>query len=175
MNCPKVALICGISGSGKTKFARLLEEKGFFRLSLDEELYPDFYLFAPLMTDEYRAVLKQEGINRIKSRMVNLIADGKNVALDMPFCKRAQREDFCSLIRSKGAEPMLIFLDAELSVLKERLAKRQGKNGWENLPVSEKELERFWNNFERPDPDENFIFVNANREFDIDEIIKAAL
>jgi dephospho-CoA kinase len=34
-----VVLMCGVAGSGKTTFAKLLERKGFARLSIDEEVW----------------------------------------------------------------------------------------------------------------------------------------
>ncbi len=34
-----VVLMCGIAGSGKTTFSQRLEEQGFIRLSIDEEVW----------------------------------------------------------------------------------------------------------------------------------------
>lgn len=34
-----VVMMCGVAGSGKTTFAQQLEEAGFIRLSIDEEIW----------------------------------------------------------------------------------------------------------------------------------------
>ena len=75
---PKLYMVCGISGSGKTFYAKKLEEKGVFRLSIDEELWPDFFLLDPLLSGEHRAVLEEQATARIKSRAANLVAEGRS-------------------------------------------------------------------------------------------------
>lgn len=152
---PKLYMICGISGSGKTFYAKKLEQRGVLRLSIDEELWPDFFVLDPLLSAEHKAMLKEQAMARIKSRAANIVAAGRSVCIDMPFCKRAQRDGFRSFAAEIGAEPVLVYLKADLPVLKERLAAREGKNGPNALPVSEAELLRYWNGFERPDADEN--------------------
>ena len=152
---PKLYMICGISGSGKTFYAKKLERQGVVRLSIDEELWPDFFILDPLLCAEHKAMLKEQAEARIKSRAANLIAAGRDVSIDMPFCKRAQRDEFRAFAREHGAAAVLVYLKAELPVLKARLATREGKNGPNALPVSEEELLRYWNGFERPAPEEN--------------------
>lgn len=156
---PKLFIICGISGSGKTFYSKKLEEKGVVRLSVDEELWPDFFVLNPMLSSEHKAVLKAQAIERIKSRASNFISFGKSVSVDMPFCKRAQRDEFRKFALDTGAEPVLIYLKAELAVLKKRLADRAGKNGPNALPVSEEELMRFWYGFEKPAADEMPIII----------------
>ena len=58
---------------------------------------------------------------------------------------------------------MLIYMKAELSVLKERLAARKGKNGPNALFVSEEELMRYWNGFERPLSEENATVIEQEQ------------
>ena len=163
MEQPKLYMVCGISGSGKTFYAKKLEEKGVFRLSIDEELWPDFFLLDPLLSGEHRAVLKEQATARIKSRAANLAAEGRSVCIDMPFCKRSQREEFREYAKKIGAEPVLIYMKAELSALKERLAARKGKNGPNALFVSEEELMRYWNGFERPLSEENATVIEQEQ------------
>ena len=99
MEQPKLYMICGISGSGKTFYAKKLERQGVVRLSIDEELWPDFFILDPLLCAEHKAMLKEQAEARIKSRAANLIAAGRDVSIDMPFCKRAQRDEFRAFAR----------------------------------------------------------------------------
>ncbi len=156
---PKLYMICGISGSGKTFYAKQLERQGVVRLSLDEELWPDFFVLDPLLCAGHKALLREQALARIKSRAANLIAAGRDVSIDMPFCKRAQRDEFRAFAAECGAAPVLICLKADLPVLRERLAAREGKNGPNALPVSERELLMYWNGFERPTADESPIIA----------------
>ena len=89
----------------------------------------------------------------------------------MPFCKRAQRDSFRAHVENCGGEPVLIWINTDLSVLKERLADRAGKNGPNNLPVSEEEIEMYWRGFQRP-ADEKHIEIDGNKPFDIGKILE---
>ena len=48
-------------------------------------------------------------------------------------------------------------------MLKERLAARKGKNGPNELFVSEEELMRYWNGFERPLSEENATVIEQEQ------------
>lgn len=169
---PKLVMMCGTSGSGKTYFSKLLESRGFVRLSIDEELWPDFYVLSDMLTPKHRAFLKESGIERLKSRAANLISDGKSVVIDMCFCHKVQRDEFRAFGESLGAAVVLIYMKASLPVLKERLSDRAGKNGPNSLPVSEDELLRFWNGFQPP-KGEGEIVIDSEKPVDIDEILKS--
>ncbi|MGN0629332.1 MAG: AAA family ATPase [Oscillospiraceae bacterium] len=168
---PKLVMMCGTSGSGKTYFSKLLESRGFARLSIDEELWPDFYVLSDMLTPEHKAFLKEQGMERLRSRAANFVADGKNVVIDMCFCHKAQRDEFRTFGESLGAEPVLIYIKASLPVLRARLADRAGKNGPNSLPVSEEELLRFWSGFQPPEG-EGEIVIDSEKPIDIDEILK---
>ena len=164
-------MICGISGSGKTCFSKLLELEGVPRLSMDEELWPDYFVYSDFITDEHRDYLYSEATKRLKARVANFCADGKSVSVDMPFCKRAQRDEFRAHIENCGGEPVLVWIKTDLPVLKSRLAERAGKNGPNNLPVSEREIEMYWRGFQRP-TDENAIVIDGEKPFDTDSFLE---
>lgn len=168
---PKLVMMCGTSGSGKTYFSKLLESRGFARLSIDEELWPDFYVLSDMLTPEHKAFLKEQGMERLRSRAANLLAGGKNVVIDMCFCHKSQRDEFRAFSESLGAAPVLIYMKAGLPVLMARLADRTGKNGPNSLPVSEEELLRFWGGFQPP-KGEGEIVIDSEKPIDIDKILK---
>ena len=164
-------MICGISGSGKTAFSKNLELHGIPRISMDEELWPDYYVYPGLLSKEHLGFLYEQATERIFAKIRNFCAEGRPCSVDMPFCKRAQRDIFRAHIESCGGEPVLIWINTDLPVLKKRLAEREGKNGPNNLPVSEEEIEMFWKGFQRP-YDEKHIEIDGNRDFEMDEILK---
>lgn len=161
---PKVYMVCGISGSGKTAFSKNLELSGIPRISMDEELWPDYYAYTGLISEEHRRFLYENAEKRIFARIKNFCAEGHSCSVDMPFCKRAQREKFRAHIESSGGEPVLVWINTDISVLKSRLSDRNGKNGPNELPVSESELMMYWKGFERPF-DENYIEIDGEKPF----------
>ncbi len=164
-------MVCGISGSGKTFFSKKLELLGVPRISMDEELWPDYCVYGELLSDEHRKFLYKQALERVLSKVKNFCSEGHSCSVDMPFCKKAQRDMFRAQIESCGGEAVLIWVNTDISVLKSRLADRKGKNGPNELPVSEKELMNYWNGFERPFS-EIHTEVNGEQPFDIEEILK---
>lgn len=70
-----LALLAGVSGSGKTTFARTLVARGFVRLSIDEVVWArggDWAMLAAGVEDELRG------------RLVALLRQGRDVVLDYP-------------------------------------------------------------------------------------------
>lgn len=164
-------MISGISGSGKTAFSKKLELSGIPRISMDEELWPDYYAYPGLLSEEHLDFLYKQALERIFARIRNFCAEGKSCSVDMPFCKREQRDIFRAHIENCGGEPVLIWINTDLPVLKKRLAEREGKGGPNNLPVSEAEIEMFWKGFQRP-VDEEHVEIDGNLEPDIEFLIK---
>ena len=164
-------MICGISGSGKTFFSKKLELCGVPRISMDEELWPDYYVYPGLFSDEHLDFLYKQATERIFSKIRNFCAEGRACSVDMPFCKAAQREAFRAQIENFGGKPVLVWVSADLPVLKRRLADRIGKNGPNNLPVSEAEIEMYWRGFERPECEEH-IEIDGTADFDVNKILE---
>ena len=164
-------MVCGISGSGKTAFSKKLELSGVPRISMDEELWPDFYVLGDMISDEHKDFLYEQAMERIFSKVRNFCAGGRPCSVDMPFCKRAQRDSFRAHVENCGGEPVLIWINTDLAVLKQRIADRTGKNGPNNLPVSEEEIEMFWRGFQRP-VDEEHIEIDGTADFDVKKILE---
>lgn len=167
----KVIMICGVSGSGKTYLAKLLELKGVPRLSIDNELWPDFYVLSDLLSKEHKNYLYSEATKRIVARMKNYISENKVCTIDMPFCHRETRDYFRAQIEEAGGKPLLLWLKADLPVLKQRLCDRKGKNGPDNLPVSAEEVERYQKGFE-PITETECVVINTENPIDIDSVFK---
>jgi len=79
---------------------------------------------------------------------------GISVVLDFGVWSREEREDFRTRAAGVSARSELIFLDEPLDVLKERVSTRNEIPEQAAYPISEADLDEWWQRFERPSPDE---------------------
>ena len=101
---PLVVMMCGVAGSGKTTFSQRLEKEGFFRLSIDEEIWATngrFGIDFPIeMIDEY----KKEAERKLRNQLIKLIQDKQQVVIDFSFWNRVRREQYKKLIEKYGGK-----------------------------------------------------------------------
>lgn len=144
-----VVVMCGISGSGKTRFARRLEERGFVRVSADVllwERYGDD--FPSLSPDVKKAAFI--GVGRmIEEALVPLLEKGARVVVDSTMCKRAKRDAMKALCGRYGIKPEIVYMETAPQVLAERLARRSG-DGPDDQLVTPEQLEMYCAGFEAP-------------------------
>ena len=95
---PKVFMVCGISGSGKTAFSKKLELSGVPRISMDEELWPDFYVLGNLISDEHKDFLYKQASERIFAKIRNFCAEGRArpLSLSLKFSRSISTATFRS-------------------------------------------------------------------------------
>ena len=145
-----VVLMCGVPGSGKTRHAKSLERTGYVRLSVDEEMWRlDQELAASFGTPEYfEFTLAVE--QQVRSRLVELIAEGSDVVVDLSFWSRRRREEYKALITAHGAVWQLVYLEVPRQELLRRLALRRLDPGPNSAPVGPDYLDKFLAGFEAP-------------------------
>jgi len=154
----RLVLMCGISGSGKTVFARHLEDIGYVRLSVDELIWDEFGdSFASMPFSEQQPIFQSINIE-LSGHLERLLAEGHKVVVDATMCKRAKRDCICALASKYGVKPLLVYLKAPLSVLLRRLAGRKGLGPNDQI-VPFEQLKGFYANFEAPGDDENYIQI----------------
>lgn len=155
----RVVLMCGISGSGKTVFARSLEKLGFIRISTDELLWEKYgrdFFSLPLRLQQDAFI----GMNAvIESLCMKLVDEGKNVVVDATMCKKSKRDQMRERCRRIGIQPVIVYMDAPFEVLRNRLSKRKG-TGPDDLIVDEIQLRKFCSGFEFPGYDENPVVIS---------------
>lgn len=158
----KAMLVCGVSGAGKTTFARgLSEREGYVRLSLDELAWEKFgAAFADMPGPDQGAELRALQ-PELRRRMSDVIARGRAVVVDFPMCKRSVRDEFRAAATAAGADVQLVFMDTPLDELRRRLAARKFTDA-NSLPVSAEMVGRFFAGFQRPDSDENAMVITAD-------------
>lgn len=162
---PKAVLISGISGSGKTTYARMLEASGYTRITLDEIIWERYGAGFPKLSAAEQQQATAQAEDELERRLREALRQGRDVALDWCMCKRPKRDRMRRAADECGAEVKLVYMECGLDEIKQRLARRSviGPN---SLPVSPEMAEKFYRGFQRPDKDEDaeLIDTNAKRE-----------
>lgn len=150
-NVPVAYLLIGLTGSGKTTYARRLEaETGILRLSVDEEVfarngrhgidYPEH---------EYRA-RERPVVDEIQQRLAEAIQSGRSVVLDYGLWRRSERDAYKKLVEDAGGSWRLIYLKVDKAELLRRLVARNSRTDANALTVTPEALEEFFTRFDEP-------------------------
>ncbi len=112
---PILHLICGLPGSGKTTFARQLEEQGTgVRLSPDEWMTSlGLHLY-----DE----AARERVEQLQWTLAQrLLSAGTDVILENGFWSKEERDSYRATAQSLGCDTRLHFLDVPVEELQRRI------------------------------------------------------
>lgn len=151
-----VHLLCGRPGSGKTTFARELEETHrAIRYTYDEWMV-QLYGRSP---DQFETLFNRVSnlIWRIATRNLAL---GTDIILDKGFWYKRDRENVRQAAAAIGANSKLYFLDAPIDVLRNRVLTRS-KSDQNSLWINNWAFTEFINRFEPPGDDEDFILIRT--------------
>ena len=130
-NVPKVYLITGGTGAGKTTYAlKLAAETGGIRFSIDDWMSTLFWMDSPNPISHDWAM---ERINRSEIQMwktaQQVLVQGLPVILDLGFTKVAHRQKFYDLAKQAEAEPMLYWVDISPEERWRRVQSRNAEKG----------------------------------------------
>jgi len=149
---PRLIIVCGLPGSGKTTHARLLEARlGAIRFAPDEwmdALSLDLY-------DEQRRG-KIEALQWKLGR--DLLALGLTVIIEWGTWGRSERDTLRLGARALGAAVELHYLSAPVDVLFERIQRRP----LEDPPIERDQLLRWAETFQVPTPEEIALFDKSS-------------
>jgi predicted kinase len=146
-----VVLMCGMAGSGKTTYAQQLEQQGFERLSIDEEVWRRFGRYGV----DYPAA-DYDGLSALieadlQERLSKLLEQGRYVVIDFSFRHRSQRDHYKRLIERAGGTWRLLYLKVEPDELRRRLTRRSARvDANAAFPITDEILDRYRNDFEAP-------------------------
>ncbi|WP_313556349.1 AAA family ATPase [Miniimonas arenae] len=141
---PRVVLMCGISGSGKSTAARTLVDQGWVRLSTDDAAWR-----RGVRTFPVSAALAEELEGEQRTALLDLVRAGRDVVVDAPFATRALRSEYRALLEAVGVTPEVWFVVVDAEVAVRRLAGR-GSAGPDDVRVAEDAARALVAGFEPP-------------------------
>jgi predicted kinase len=150
-------IVVGFIGAGKTTFARKLEkETGAVRFTKDEWMVRLFGNSPPA-----------DSFEDYDQRMAALATDialaclkaGIDVIIDEGFWTKEHRNAIRGKVRQAGATPKMYYLEVPRGVMKARTLKRTEDPPADSFAIVEEAFDHYWNFFEPPGDDEDFIFV----------------
>lgn len=150
---PRVILVCGSAGSGKSTYARHLEREGYRRLSFDEQAWSRGYVSHPLTDDAAKQIH-----DHLQHELVEQIRAGSNVVVDTSFWSEASRQDYRRLLEPLGIRPVVHYLDTPREVVLERLSKRSNQ-GPHDIAVPRDRAIAYLDGFEVPTPQEGPLVI----------------
>lgn len=145
--------MCGPSGSGKSAYALGLEAEGMERLSFDVEMWRRGIRAVPL-----DPALRTEIETELRSRLLALVAAGRDVVLDFSFWSRAMRDDYRALLAPSGVVPETVYLATDRATVLARVRSRLGRHA-DDFELPEALAAEYFDHFEVPTPDEGPLTV----------------
>ncbi|WP_238651575.1 AAA family ATPase [Paenibacillus piscarius] len=148
---PVAVMMCGVAGSGKTTFAQKLEQQGFVRLSIDEDIWSTHGRYGIDYPEEAYESYKEQSERKLRKELGELLAGKHHVVVDFSFWQRQRRDEYKQLIEQHGGQWVLVHLKVEPEELRRRLRIRSERyDANAAFTITEDILTRFLNGFETP-------------------------
>ncbi|MHA1546060.1 MAG: AAA family ATPase [Alphaproteobacteria bacterium] len=161
----RVTLIAGPTGAGKTTHARhICEQTGALRFSIDEWMAALFGADTPEPPTFDWAIARVERCEaQIWAVCVQALGAGVDVALDLGFTTRAQRERFRQLAVAQGAQSVLHYVTAQKSLRHSRVQRRNADHSETfAFAVTDAMFKFMEARLEVPDPAENAEIITTD-------------
>lgn len=148
---PVAVMMCGVAGSGKTTFALKLEQEGFVRLSIDEDIWSTHGRYGIDYPEEAYESFKEQSEHKLRKELIELLAGKRHVVVDFSFWQQRRRDEYKQLIEQHGGQWVLVQLMVEPEELRRRLRIRSTRfDANAAFTITEEILTRFLNGFETP-------------------------
>ncbi|OKK02415.1 ATP/GTP-binding protein [Streptomyces sp. CB03234] len=167
MTGPLAVLLVGITGSGKTVLAQALAERGFVRLSVDEEVHHLHGRYGVDYPEHEYFERERPVIEAVRGQLIEHLAAGRNVVLDHGLWLRSDREEWKKTVSVAGGRPRLVYLPVAKAELLRRLDQRNRRQDANALTVSPQALDDFFARFEPPGDDEEAVVYTG----DVDVVV----
>jgi len=151
---PRLVLVCGPAGSGKSTHARRYAGAGYTVVSVDELAWEAGNAAAhPLPPDVATAVA-----HALRARVEDLLAAGRDVVVDSSFWSRAARDEYRALGARHGARTVVVHVDTPRDVALARVAARRAAHP-HDVVLAPDVAAAYHDGFEVPTPDEGEVEV----------------
>lgn len=154
---PRVYLICGFIGAGKSTFSKKLEEKtGAVRITKDEWLI-ELFGHDPRIEgySHYDHV-----ICKLTRRVAfDFAKHGTDVIIDEGFWAKSERDQMKEKIEKLGAECILYYVKASKEDMKARVLNRSKNPSKDSFEIEEEMFDSYLKFWQPPTEDENPIIV----------------
>lgn len=150
---PRVVLMCGLCCSGKTRYARRLEQQGYVRISADKGAWRHAGGDPAHLSHEMRMKIFRRVFAELTDNLRSLVEQGRDVVVDSTLCKRAKRDEMRDICRGLGVSHKLVYCCAPEAEIRRRAALRSGI-GPDDLIIDGDDLNSYIRNFEAPGADE---------------------
>ena len=147
---PVVYLLIGLTGSGKTTYARRLEAEGVLRLSVDEEVFARNGRYGVDYPEHEYPERERPVVQEVRERLAEAVLAGRSVVLDYGLWRRTERDSYKKLVEDVGGRWRLIYLKVDRAELLRRLDARNRRDDANALKVTPEALESFYARFEEP-------------------------
>ncbi|MFG2690886.1 AAA family ATPase [Streptomyces sp. NPDC048405] len=159
---PLAVLLAGLTGSGKTTVAQALADRGYFRLSVDEEVHRLHGRYGVDYPEHTYCERERPVVEVTRDRFIKEIEAGNDVVLDHGLWRRAERDAWRQAAREAGGLPVVVYLPADRDELLRRLAERNEREDANALTVTPEALDDFFARFDPPSDDEDVVVCTGN-------------
>lgn len=143
-------MLCGLTGSGKTTYAKKLENKDLIRLSVDEIIFEQYGRYCVDYPEAEYSKYYEPAVKEFDNRLIELLKNNKSVILDTGCWTKADRDRYKGLIKEYGCEWKLLYFKVAPEILIQRLEERNKRSDANSLKVTNEALCDFIKRFEEP-------------------------
>ncbi|MEO7364206.1 MAG: ATP-binding protein [Candidatus Saccharimonadales bacterium] len=147
---PRLALFCGIPGSGKTTLAKRLESNGEGIRICTDDWQADLEVKSGPMYDDFHERLQK----RLYKLSIELLQSGQDVILEDGLWMEQERAEKLADAKRCGATVALHFFDLSFNETLHRLEARNTEQPHGMVAMNKDDLQVCWDLFQKPNAEE---------------------
>lgn len=150
MKHPRLVLFCGLPGSGKTTLAKQLEVQGEGIRICTDDWQADLKVDSAALDDDFHERLQR----RLYELALLLLQNMQDVILEDGLWMKEERIEKLADAKKRGATVALHYFDLSFEEVWKRLDTRNKKLSHGAVEMTKNDLQKCWDMFQKPTPDE---------------------